>query len=293
MYSTQEQAVIREDVFRWLDDRVGTGQYEFKRADLFAYEWDGQRLPLVDVGRGIRNPKRFSSTLSILTTLKSPYPGEDGDEPFFDYHYRAGDEADNRKLRRALEEHDPLVYFREVRPTFYAAFYPVFAVKDNAAQETFTVAMDESFTYFGDPLNMTGDQRRYAKKLVRTRLHQPVFRARVMHAYRSTCAICELKHSDLLDAAHIIPDSAELGFADVTNGLSLCKLHHAAYDRNLLGITSEYQVRINQNLLEEIDGPMLRHGLQDMHGKAILIPRRIQDRPSRGALQARFEEFVA
>jgi putative restriction endonuclease len=293
MYSAEEQALIREDIFRWLDDRIGRGRYEFKRAELFSYSWHGVSLPLVDSGRGIRNPQMFSSTLSIMTTLKSPYGGEDGDQPFIDYHYRAGSEADNRKLRAAHDRHDPLIYFREVRPTYYAAFYPVFVVKDNPEDETFTIALDESFTFFGDPLKMTGDQRRYAEKLVRTRLHQPVFRARVMHAYRSTCAICELRHPDLLDAAHIIPDSLEGGFADVTNGLALCKIHHAAYDRNLLGITPNYEVRINQSLLDEVDGPMLRHGLQDMHGRFLSLPKRVVDRPSASALATRYEQFAA
>jgi putative restriction endonuclease len=293
MYSAAEQALIREDIFRWLDERVGAGHYEFKGDELKGYEWNGENLPLVDGQRGIRNPASFSSTLSIRSTLKSPYPGEDGDEPFVNYHYRANDSSDNRKLRRALENHDPLVYFREVRKSHYVAFYPAFVVADNPADQIFIVALDEALTFFGDPLHMTGDQRRYAERLVRTRLHQPVFRARVMHAYATTCAVCSLKHSDLLDAAHIIPDSEGQGFAQVTNGLALCKIHHAAYDRNLLGISPEYNVQINQGLLDEVDGPMLRHGLQDMHGRALVLPRRISDRPSRDALAARYAEFAA
>jgi putative restriction endonuclease len=140
---------------------------------------------------------------------------------------------------------------------------------------------------------MTPDQRRYAEQTVRERLHQPVFRARVMHAYLSTCAICNLKHADLLDAAHIISDGDVNGIAHVTNGLALCKIHHAAYDRNLLGITPDYSVRINGALLDEVDGPMLRHGLQDMHGRPLTIPKRRAEQPSREALALRFAEFAA
>jgi putative restriction endonuclease len=293
MYSGEEETIIREDIFRWLDNLVGTGKYEFTRAEMREYFWDGEQIPLMDRGRGIRNPRNFSSTLSIMTTLNSPYPGEDGDQPFVDYHYRANDEADNRKLRHAVDAHSPLIYFREVRAHNYAPIYPCFAVLDDPVRQVFTIALDESLTFFGDPLNMTGDQRRYAERLVRTRLHQPVFRARVMHAYRTTCAVCELKHPDLLDAAHIIPDAWEDGFARVTNGLALCKIHHAAYDRDLLGITPDYEVRINHLLLEEVDGPMLRHGLQDMHGRQLTIPTRPDDRPSRDALAVRYGEFAA
>jgi predicted restriction endonuclease len=49
------------------------------------------------------------------------------------------------------------------------------------------------------------------------------------------CAVCSLRHGELLDAAHIIGDGKPDGIPIVPNGLSLCKIHHAAYDTNLLG----------------------------------------------------------
>jgi putative restriction endonuclease len=120
-----------------------------------------------------------------------------------------------------------------------------------------------------------------------------MFRAQVIHAYERSCTVCRLHHPDLLDAAHILPDSAHSGIPVVSNGLALCKIHHAAYDRNLMGITPDHEVRINADLLAEVDGPMLRHGLQEMHGSLITLPKRREERPSRDALAARFAEFVA
>ncbi|WP_421732959.1 HNH endonuclease [Cellulomonas sp.] len=55
-------------------------------------------------------------------------------------------------------------------------------------------------------------------------------------AYETRCAICQLGHGSLLDAAHIVPDGEELGLPTTSNGLSLCKIHHAAYDQNMLGV---------------------------------------------------------
>lgn len=156
-----------------------------------------------------------------------------------------------------------------------------------------TVALNQTMRFFGDPLLITEDQRRYAEQVVRRRLHQPMFRARVMTAHVSTCAVCHLKHPDLLDAAHIISDSSLAGVPRVTNGLALCKIHHAAYDRNLLGITPDYEVPIDRALLDEVDGPMLRHGLQDMHGRELFVPRKALERPSRESLEVRFGEFAA
>ena len=42
------------------------------------------------------------------------------------------------------------------------------------------------------------------------------------------CALCRLRHQELLDAAHITPDSEAEGEPLVSNGVVLCKLHHAA-----------------------------------------------------------------
>ena len=63
-------------------------------------------------------------------------------------------------------------------------------------------------------------EKRYAARVVHQRLHQPVFRSMVMNAYHKRCAVCALRHVELLDAAHIIPDSHGDGVAAVS--LSIC-----------------------------------------------------------------------
>lgn len=67
-----EQRKIREDTFRWLDGRLATGAYELTRAELAAYSYGEERLPLLDQSRGIRNPADFDSTLSIMTSANGP-----------------------------------------------------------------------------------------------------------------------------------------------------------------------------------------------------------------------------
>ena len=79
----------------------------------------------------------------------------------------------------------------------------------------------------------------------------------------------------------------------MTNGLTLCKMHHAAYDRQILGITPTYQVRVNAKVLEEVDGPMLRHGIQEFHGKQLMVlPERRKERPDPVLLEQRFQGFL-
>ena len=70
-------------------------------------------------------------------------------------------------------------------------------------------------------------EKAYAARIVQQRVHQPAFRAQVMLAYGGQCTVCSLKHPELLDAAHIIEDGKPGGDPVVTNGLSLCKIHHA------------------------------------------------------------------
>lgn len=97
----------------------------------------------------------------------------------------------------------------------------------------------------------------YITATVRQRLHQRTFRERVMQACGEQCSLCRLRHGELLDAAHIIPDGRPGGDPIVQNGLALCKLHHAAFDRRFLGIRPDYMVEVRRDLLEENDGPML------------------------------------
>jgi putative restriction endonuclease len=128
---------------------------------------------------------------------------------------------------------------------------------------------------------------------VRRRLHQQKFRSAVIRAYDTRCAICRLRHSPLLDAAHIVPDAEPLGEARVSNGLSLCKLHHAAFDCSLLGITPDLVIRLRKELLDEHDGPMLEHGLRAFEGARLLEPSASEDRPDREMLAERWRRFAA
>lgn len=113
----------------------------------------------------------------------------------------------------------------------------------------------------------------------------------MLAAYRSTCALCHLRHQELLDAAHIIPDTEPDGEPVVPNGLALCKLHHAAYDRNFLTVTPGYVIEVRRAILEEDDGPMLLHGLKEMHGREIGVPKERGLWPDPGRLERRWKRF--
>jgi hypothetical protein len=80
-------------------------------------------------------------------------------------------------------------------------------------------------------------QRTYAVAEMRVRRHQRSFRERVLGAYRRQRAFCRLRHDELLDAAHVVPDAHGEGEPIVQNGLASCSLHHRAFDRDSMEVT--------------------------------------------------------
>lgn len=92
-------------------------------------------------------------------------------------------------------------------------------------------------------------------------------------------------------AITLIPDADDKGVPIVQNGLSLCKIHHAAFDNDIMGIDPDHVVHISRKVLAEKDGPMLKHGLQELEGSAIILPARVADRPDRDRLARRFEQW--
>ena len=285
------EAALREHIMNELARRMESAT-TISRSELESFTVADQVHKLVDQSKGIRNPNYLAATLTIISNPKGPYEDGMGSDSLYRYAYQRGSEnGSNVKLRRAMELEMPIIMLRTIRPGEYVPIFPVYVVSDDRPNRQFLLALGEGLRFIDDPLHLTLSQRRYAERVVRQRLHQPEFRAKVLLAYETQCAVCVLKKGQLLDAAHITPDSNDLGIPVVSNGLSLCKIHHAAYDSNLLGISADYVVHINGALLLETDGPMLKHGLQEMNNRMIALPKRLADLPDRERLSARFEAF--
>jgi putative restriction endonuclease len=94
----------------------------------------------------------------------------------------------------------------------------------------------------------------------------------------------------LLDAAHIAGDLEQHGEPVIPNGLSLCSIHHRAFDENLVGVSPDYTVHVSPRLLDDEDGPMLEL-LKTFHSRTIELPGRTTWRPDRERLAERFDRF--
>jgi len=265
------------------------------------FGFDGQRVPLVGP-QGIFKPAavRDGCPLSITTIappLDGPPPYADamGEDGLLTYRYRGTDPMhhENVGLRRAMHSRTPLIYFQGVVPGRYLAMWPVFVVADDPDDLAFVVEVSavELTGVRDEPAVVDDLSKRYVWRQVKQRVHQAGFHQRVLAAYQRTCALCQLRHEELLDAAHIIPDGRPGGDPVVPNGFALCKIHHSAFDFNIIGIRPDLVVEVRKDVLVEIDGPMLRHGLQGLHGGRASTPRRLQLRPSVDRLEERYAEF--
>jgi len=228
-------------------------------------------------------------------------PYEDGfsqDGSVLFYRYRGTDPQhhENIGLRRAMEKARPLIYFHGVTKGQYFATWPVYVVGDEPAELRFRVAIDDAHFIVRSPAEVheggEDARRQYITVTTRQRLHQRSFRVRVLRAYRERCALCRLRHDQLLDAAHIVPDADPGGVPIVSNGVALCKLHHAAFDSHLLGIRPDLTIEVRREILDEDDGPMLIHGLQGFHGGRIVLPSRAEERPRADLLEKRYRLFL-
>lgn len=294
-----EDLQVRLAAFAWLAEQVNILGDVLPRELLEnGFTYKGETIFLVGPS-GIFKPRVLDLPLSITTTPKSKYDDRVDENGRLYYRYRGDDpnHLDNVGLRRLLGLKQPLIYFRGFAPGKYMAFWPVYIVGDNSAQLTFQVQVDDMASVSMEKdLRMVetrvGEARRaYLTTTVQVRLHQRAFRERVLDAYRSQCTLCRLRHRELLDAAHILPDNLPDSQPVVSNGLSLCKLHHAAFDSFMLGITPDYVVQIRKDILEEEDGPVLQYGLKALHNIKLTLPQREEQWPSPNALDYRYQKF--
>lgn len=261
----------------------------------------GERVPIWNQQKGIFRPRILrepGAALTIQTSFDGPY--DDRMDPADDrlvYRYRGTDpnQPDNVSLRRAMELQRPVLYLIAVEQGLYEPVFPCYIVADAPGQLAFYLMADarrDISSTMDDPLSNL-PLKAYTTRIVKHRLHQERFRYLVLTAYRRQCAICRFRHKPLLDAAHILPDRDERGSPEIPNGLALCRIHHGSYDYRILGVDADYRVHIRRDVLDEHDGPMLQHGLQELHGSLIQVPRRSEHLPKREYLAERFRQFQA
>lgn len=288
---------FRHAAMAWLDTRP-TARVDYSW--LSTFEFDGRRVPLMDRQRGIRKPAGMNAALAIRTTFTAPgqvppYADNVGGDGLQRYKYRGEDPQhfENVALRRAFEQRLPLIWFVGVAAGLYEPIYPVWVIGDDPVRLEFALALDEGQRFVTPGKALDDDARRYVERLTKARLHQRVFRTQVLLAYEGRCTICKIRHNELLDAAHIIEDGRPNGQPVVPNGLSMCKLHHAAFDNKILGIRPDLTIHVRRDILDEVDGWMLKGGIQGVHDSRLaILPTMKAAHPDPMRLAERYATFL-
>lgn len=297
MWTLEQERIFRESLFNRVSELANTHDGMLSRQELSEFVYDGEIVRLIDPQGGIWNPgaswtasPALSATLSINTTLSGIYDDQEVADGLWRYDYQSGGvEGKNTKLRKAWELQLPIIWFRQQEIGRRYVPYLVYVVDDFPELGYCLISPDLSLSL----AIKTGDeiQKRYALREMKQRLHQPAFRAKVLSAYGVRCAVCNLQMGALLEGAHITPDSDPNSSTKVNNGICLCKIHHSAYDATLLGIDTDFSIHIRADVMQESDGPMLKYGLQEMHGKDLILPSQQDHWPNLSRLSHRFHEF--
>lgn len=269
-----------------------------------AVEINGEKIHIANKARGIFKPKQMErGILSIKTTSPRAgrtniYSDAETNEGFYRYSLQQGDPmgGGNKNLWEAYEDKSPFIYFHAVAESIYKAIWPCFINNIFPEAGYCSVIVGVQMPVSAEKPKVvvykipTAPERAYAIRESRVRLFQATFRENVLQAYGNRCAISGLPVKQLLDAAHITPDSEDDSSTDVTNGIALSKVHHRAYDSNLLGISPDLKIVVSEKLMNIADGPMLE-AIKSTNGLFLSEPIHGDARPDRERLAKRFELF--
>lgn len=262
------------------------------------FNFRGRRIPFLNRAYGIyraAEAQRGPAALSLNSSFSQQrYKDEETPDGVI-YRYQDGpiNNHFNTWLRSAHQLNVPLVYFVGTGRNWYRPVYPTFVDEDMPERRSVLLSFGRMAGAYDErePLHVIdANERRYVVRQVKQRLHQAQFRRAVIPAYREQCAICRLKEPQLLDAAHIVGDLEERGDPVISNGLSLCSIHHRAFDEDLVGVAPDLRVHVSRRLLDDEDGPMLDL-LKGSHGITIEAPAKKVWRPDPERLAIRFDRF--
>ena len=296
----QDSVQLRLAAFAYLDQLLLRGPY-VTRDELRAFSFNGQTFPLISgSSRGIYKPAGWPTVMSILSSgtpvTQGGYENEYRDDETLLYRFMTYSESDIGAYNRALlETHDrrlPLILLQKMRSRLFEPFYPVWI--EGRSGDAVIVGGQVPDTEVGEIVDMAAEmKKRYATVFGKRRLHQDLFRSQLLYAYGDRCAVCNLGRRGLLDAAHIVDDAEDHGEPVIQNGLALCRIHHGAYDQFLIGIRPDLRIEVAEDVIAEVDGPMLEHGLKKADGLRIRVPETKKLHPDPENLQWKYEKFLA
>jgi putative restriction endonuclease len=296
----KDSVQLRLAAFAYLDELLLRGPY-VTRDELRAFSFNGTPFPLISgSSRGIYKPEGWTTVMSILSSgtpaAKGGYEDEYREDGTLLYRFMTYSESNigayNRALLETLDQRLPLILLQKMKSSLFEPFYPVWI--EGRSGDAVIVGGQVPDTEIGEIVGLAAEvKKRYATVIGKRRLHQDLFRSQLLFAYGDRCAVCNLGRRGLLDAAHIIDDAEDRGEPVIQNGLALCRIHHGAYDQFLIGIRPDLRIEVAEDVIAEVDGPMLEHGLKKADGLRIRVPETKKLHPDPENLQWKYEKYLA
>ncbi len=137
--------------------------------------------------------------------------------------------------------------------------------------QAFHKSIQKEIIKLSQPGRNEKEQKFYFRKAA---ARDAVFGKAVVGLYNYKCAFCGLKvnnslSQNIVDGAHIEPFNISFN-NEITNGISLCKNHHWAFDKGWFSINDDYKIIVAKDLQEE--SPNAKRKMQDFNGEIILLP---------------------
>ena len=255
--------------------------------------------PLLEPAYGIyraANVQRGPAALSINSAFAQERYQDQGTADGVLYRYQDGpiDQSLQPWLREAHALDVPLVYFVGTRPNWYRPEYPAFVEDDTRANDRCSSLSERCAARLTNARRCTSATRSSGATSSAGQAEDPpsaVPRRRTSCVPRSVRDLHAQRDPPARRSTHHRRRGGR-GRATVSNGVSLCSIHHRAFDEDLVGISADYNVHVSRRLLDDEDGPMLEL-LKRFHGGEILVPNRRAWQPKRERLALRFERFLA
>lgn len=177
---------------------------------------------------------------------------------------------------------------REIAVAFRPEFFVEYAL--HAAELHRTGKANEDYLALNDVERLTdaeiaaiaNPKRRKVIATIVRNYRASDFRRRVLGAYSRRCSMCGVQ-LELIEAAHIVPVASDEGNDDTNNGIALCKLHHAAYDRNLVCFDERYRIEVSDSLVAQLHDAGLDGGISKFCKAlrpALILPSDKRDYPA-------------
>ena len=120
----------------------------------------------------------------------------------------------------------------------------VFTMEHRSAEPDRDPSVDVDANAAAESLQMTDEEDQFVESRRRERDAQ--FVEAVREAYDRTCVVCGSRRETPdgrpeVEAAHVYP-KAKRGVDDVRNGVTLCRLHHWAFDAGWIAFSDDYKI---------------------------------------------------